>query len=59
MAVPGSPQSKLIAAILNLLLQYGLDCLDEWEEIDEKLYRIKYHYEMAEFYQDVLNKLAK
>ncbi|EFB42177.1 MULTISPECIES: hypothetical protein [Parachlamydia] len=50
MAVPGSPQSKLIAAILNLLLQYGLDCLAEWEEIDEKLYWIKYHYEMAEFY---------
>jgi hypothetical protein len=55
----GSPYSKIVAVTLSLLLQYGLDCIDEWDEISEKFYWMKYHFEMAEFYQDVLDKLGK
>ncbi|PJD97306.1 MAG: hypothetical protein CK425_04095 [Parachlamydia sp.] len=57
--VPGTPQSKIRAAILAFFLQYGLDCMDEWDEISEKFYWMEYHFEMAEFYQDVLDKLGK
>lgn len=50
----GDPYSKAIAAVASLLLQYGLDCMDEWEYIQNKLHWSQYHYEMMEFYQDVL-----
>ncbi len=51
---PNSPQSKLVAATMTLLLQYGLDCIDEWNYIQNKLHWSQYHYEMMEFYQDIL-----
>jgi hypothetical protein len=56
MAVPGTPEFKLGAVILNVLLEYGLDCSEEWNYIDNKLYWCKYHTEMVEFYEDILKK---
>jgi len=53
---PNDPKSKLIGATLTLLLQYGLDCMDEWNYIQNKLHWSEYHYEMMEFYQEVLLK---
>lgn len=50
----GTPQSKIIAAITSFLIQYGLDCIDEWHYIQNKLYWAEYHFEMYEFYSDVV-----
>lgn len=50
----GDPRSKLIAVVINTLVQYGLDCCDEWDYINHKLYWAQYHYEMMEFYQGML-----
>lgn len=50
----GTPQSKIIMAIMTLLTQYGLDCMEEWSYIQNKLYWSQYHYEQKEFYEDVL-----
>lgn len=50
----GSPMSKVVTSTLTVLTQYGIDCLEEWEYINNKLYWSKYHYEMSEFYQEVL-----
>ena len=51
----GDPRSKLMAAFVNALIQYGLDCCDEWEFINNKFYWAEYHYEMMEFYGQMLN----
>ena len=50
---PGSSKSKMIAVLINSLVQYGLDCCDEWAFIDNKLYWAQYHYEMYEFYKGI------
>jgi len=50
----GTPQSRLIAVIATTLVQYSIDCCDEWEYIKTKLYWAEYHYEMAEFYQGLI-----
>ncbi len=50
----GDPKSKLMAVIVNTLVQYGLDCCDEWEYINNKLYWAEYHYEMMEFFERVI-----
>jgi len=52
---PSDPRSKLIAVIINTLVQYGIDCCDEWEYINNKLYWAQYHHELAEFYQDLIS----
>jgi hypothetical protein len=54
LAQPGTPQSKIIKALVNLLIQYGIDCMDEWAYIQNKLYWSQYHWEMYEFYCEVL-----
>lgn len=56
---PNNPKSKLMGAILTLLLQYGLDCMDEWNYIQNKLHLSEYHFEMMEFYQEVLQQDKK
>lgn len=53
---PGAPHYKGVAVILNILLQYGLDCSDEWHYINEKLYWSQYHSEMADFYEEIIRK---
>ena len=54
MVISGDPRSKIITAIVNSLVQYGLDCCEEWEYINTKFYWAQYHYEMAEFYESLL-----
>jgi hypothetical protein len=41
-------QLKLLVAVSSMLMQYGLDCLDEWEYIEEKLNWSQYHLEQCE-----------
>ena len=55
-ATSGTPQSKIMNAITNLLITYGLSVLDEWDDINYNLMEAEYHFEMMEFYNDVLNK---
>jgi len=50
----GTPQSRIVAGISSMLICYGIDCQEEWHYIKNKLYWSEYHYEMMEFYQDVL-----
>lgn len=50
-----TPQSKIIAVLVTTLLQYGIDCTDEWHYINNKLYWSQYHFEMMEFHQDLIN----
>lgn len=52
----GTPGSKIVVMTITLLGQYGLDCIDEWHKIKTLLHSSQYHYEMMEFYQNVLNK---
>jgi len=51
---PGTPQAKLVRALVTLMLNYGLDCMDEWDYINNKLYWAEYHWDMYEFYANVL-----
>lgn len=53
---PGTPHSKLITMILIALGEYTCYCWDEWDYIETKLKWSKYHWEMYEFYCDVLEK---
>jgi hypothetical protein len=48
-------QLKLVVAVSSFLCQYGLDCLDEWDYINDKLYWSKYHFEQCEIYAYKLN----
>lgn len=54
LSCPGDPRSKIIAAIVNTLIQYGIDCQDEWHYINNKLYWSQYHFEMMEFHQQLI-----
>ena len=53
---PGTPMSKLMGVLINLLIQYGIDCTKEWHDINHKLYWAEYHFEMKEFYEDLQKK---
>lgn len=50
----GTPQSKAVNMLLVALTQYGLDVIDEFSYIENKLNWSKYHYEMYEFYNEIL-----
>lgn len=56
LACPGEPKSKLIIALVNMLIQYGIDCSEEWHYINNKLYWSQYHFEMMEFYDNLIKK---
>lgn len=51
-----TPQTKLVATITNLLMNYGLDVMDEWNYINNKLYWSAYHFEMCDHYSSILDK---
>lgn len=51
-----TPWSKIAAACIAFLSKYGLSCMDEWEKIQTYLYEAKHHFELEEFYEDVLIK---
>lgn len=55
LACPGEPRSKIIIAVVTALIQYGLDCSDEWHYINNKLYWSQYHFELMEFHQNLIN----
>ena len=50
-----TPTGKLVTAIVSLMLQYGLDCMDEWEYIQNKLYWSEYHFDLCEHYQNMIH----
>lgn len=56
---PGDPKSKLIIAVITTLVQYGLDCNDEWNYIQNKLKWAQYHYEMMEFFEEVVKQTTE
>ncbi len=56
MATANTPQSVLVCGIINLMTTYGLAALDEWDYINYNLAEAQHHFEMMEFYNDVLNK---
>lgn len=49
-------RSKLIAMLTTSLIFYGMDCLDEWEYINNKLFWARYHWEMYEFHVELIAK---
>lgn len=51
-----TPMSKIVYSLISFLTQYGLNCIDEWNEINQLLLWSQYHYEMKEFYESVLIK---
>lgn len=48
--------SKMVLSLLSLLGSYGLDCLEEWEYIEYKLNWAKYHFDLCDHYQNMLNE---
>lgn len=46
---------RLVVAVSSLLMQYGIDCLNEWEYIEEKLRWCEYHLKECEKYSNLLN----
>ncbi len=51
---PGDPRAKIVMISLSFLMQYGLDCIDEWNYIQNQLHCAAYHFEMSDFYFDLL-----
>ena len=49
-----TPQAKIVVCVTQLLIQYGLDCIDEWDYIKEKLVWSEYHFNECERYQRML-----
>lgn len=54
MAVPGDLRSKIVGCLITTLIEYGADCYEEWTNINTKLYWAQHHYEMYEFYSEVV-----
>lgn len=49
--VDGGVKKKSAAMFIELALEYGLDCMDEWDWISNKWHWVEYHTEKAEFYE--------
>jgi len=56
MAQAGTPYSKIVAAVLSLLAQYGFSCLNEWQYIDSKMQEASYNFGQYEWYMEILTK---
>lgn len=56
LACPGDPKSKLITALVTTLIEYGVDCYEEWSSINTKLHWAQYHYEMYELYSEIVRQ---
>ena len=52
----GKPCTRLVTSILALCSKYGVDAMDDWQYVQNKLNWSKYHYEMCDFYFDLLKK---
>ena len=51
---PGTPMSKVVMMTITALCNYGIHCINAWEEINSCLKIAQYNYEMAEWYGEVL-----
>ncbi len=49
--VAPTPQLKIVVVVSQLLIHYGLDCIDEWYFIQDKLYWSEYHFNQCELLQ--------
>lgn len=54
LSVPPHNVPKIIAIVLGLFTQYGLDCIDAFHEANHYLHRANYHAEMCSFYYDMI-----
>lgn len=50
----GTPQSKVVAAVLYALGVYGLSAMDEWNYVNDHLLESKAWWESYEFYKENL-----
>jgi hypothetical protein len=48
-------QSAIVVTLLGLLSQYGVDCADEWDYINEKLTWCQFHLEKCEDYAAIIH----
>lgn len=56
---PAESKYRVITALFTFAMQYSIDCLDEWIEMEQDLLRADYHYEMAAFYAQLINDATK
>lgn len=48
--------SAVVYGLTAMLIEYGIDVYDAWNKMNFHLNNSKYHFEMMEFYQDVLER---
>jgi len=56
MAGSSTPTGAFVMSLTTLLVQYGCECMREWHFIKTNLYESQHHFEMYEFYNEVLAK---
>jgi len=52
--VDGGIRKKSAAVFIQLALEYGLDCMDEWDWISNKWHWVEHHTDLADFYERYL-----
>jgi len=55
MALTKTPSAALAVAFSTMLSQYGLHCMDEYDDIQDKLYWSNYHFEQCTIYANLLH----
>jgi hypothetical protein len=50
------PRAKIAATIISAATIMGLACIEEWNHINTQLKTCQYHFEMCDFYADLLKK---
>ena len=50
------PRAKIAATIISAATILGIACIDEWNQINTLLKTCQYHFEMCDFYADLLKK---
>jgi hypothetical protein len=54
MVAGSDPRSKIVAATITSLTQMGIAMMDEWNLIQHNLYWANYHFELCDFYANLL-----
>jgi hypothetical protein len=52
--VDGGIKKKSAAIFIQMAIEYGLDCMDEWDWISNKWHWVEYHTDMLDFYERYL-----
>lgn len=52
----GTPYSKIVTMFMTFMTEYMILVKDEWNKIQTFLHTAQYHYELQEFYEDVVEK---